>query len=65
MQWDHLPQYPKRGDISQLVGLSKQEILNEIAKCELVCTNCHILRTAARAGWTVRETAGPYMTLAG
>jgi hypothetical protein len=60
MQWDHLPGTPKRGDISALSGLSKEEILAEIAKCELVCTNCHILRTAARGGWKMRELAAPY-----
>lgn len=60
MQWDHLPGYPKRGDVSALAGLSKEEILAEIAKCALVCTNCHILRTAARGGWKVREVGTAY-----
>jgi hypothetical protein len=52
MQWDHLPGTPKLGDISQgLRGLSRDEILEEIAKCELVCANCHAIRTFHRAGW--------------
>jgi hypothetical protein len=52
MQWDHLPGAPKLGEISTgLRGRSRDEILEEIAKCELVCTNCHAIRTFQRAGW--------------
>ena len=60
MQWDHLPGLPKRGDITMLRGLSKHEILDEIAKCELVCANCHTIRTFVRAGWRMREESGRY-----
>lgn len=60
MQWDHLPGAVKLGDVSTLRGRSKQEILDEITKCELVCTNCHILRTFTRAGWKLREDAPLY-----
>lgn len=56
LQWDHLPGYPKRGDISTFRGRSRQEILDEIAKCELVCANCHALRTFERAGWAISWT---------
>ena len=52
MQWDHLPEFNKLGDISgSWTGRSEQEILAEIAKCELVCTNCHTIRTFKRNGW--------------
>lgn len=52
MQWDHLPGSLKLGNIStDLRGRSRQEILDEIAKCELVCANCHAIRTFKRAGW--------------
>jgi hypothetical protein len=51
-QWDHLPGNLKLGNIStSLRDRSRQEILDEIAKCELVCANCHALRTFERAGW--------------
>lgn len=63
MQWDHLPGAEKRGDVSALRGLSKSQILAEIAKCELVCTNCHVLRTFTRAGWTIREPSARYALL--
>jgi hypothetical protein len=32
-------------------NLSWDAMLDEIAKCEVVCANCHRRRTAARAGW--------------
>ena len=52
MQWDHLPAFEKLGDISgSWTGHSNDELLSEIAKCELVCTNCHTIRTFERNGW--------------
>lgn len=45
MQWDHLPGCDKVDQISRLVtGLNRDRILEEIAKCELVCANCHATR---------------------
>jgi len=64
MQWDHLPGFAKIGDISgSWVGWTEEAILNEIAKCELVCTNCHTIRTFRRNGWgpwAVQETEAAY-----
>jgi hypothetical protein len=52
MQWDHLPGVPKLGDIStDFRGRSRADTLEEISKCELVCANCHAIRTFRRAGW--------------
>lgn len=50
MDWDHLPEYDKLMDISAMVRAvySKTRILQELAKCELVCANCHRLRTKRR-----------------
>ena len=62
MQFDHLPSAEKRGDVGSLMRYgSKQLILDEIAKGEPVCANCHAIRTferrtaAAEAG-AVRES---------
>ena len=58
MQWDHLPGFEKIGDISDgswAAGRTPADILVEIAKCELVCTNCHALRTFQRNGWDKRS----------
>jgi len=54
MQWDHV-----RGDKHRNVGemmfsASRDRILKEIAKCDLVCANCHAIRTQSRRqaeGW--------------
>lgn len=49
MEWDHLPQFEKVASLSQLrKDKRKSEILGEIAKCELVCANCHAVRTFNR-----------------
>lgn len=56
MQFDHLPGTEKRGNVSHMVHKGgRQAILDEIAKCEVVCANCHAVRTfervAAREGY--------------
>jgi hypothetical protein len=51
MHWDHLPGYHKVGSISQMVGSRSRTItIAELQKCELVCGNCHVLRTISRSG---------------
>jgi hypothetical protein len=50
MHWDHLPGLAKVGDISSMLGhASREAILEELKKCELVCANCHVMRTVTRA----------------
>jgi hypothetical protein len=54
MQWDHLPGRKKTADVATLARRgSRKRVLAEIASCELVCANCHAvrsyLRRAARA----------------
>ncbi len=46
MHFDHLGN--KFMDISSMVLYSKKRLLAEIAKCELVCANCHAIRTYKR-----------------
>ncbi len=49
MRFDHLPGTTKRSDVSTLVyGGYRKVLLDEIAKCELVCANCHAVRTFMR-----------------
>jgi hypothetical protein len=50
MHWDHLPGSFKRREVSMrvLCGFRRETILDEIAKCELVCANCHAVRTFER-----------------
>jgi len=61
MHWDHLPGHPKIGDVSAMVTrFSRAIIVDELQKCELVCANCHVLRTVMRATRTVSEDASDY-----
>lgn len=50
MEWDHLPEYTKSIMLSEAVKRrwARTSILKEIAKCELVCPNCHRYRTWSR-----------------
>jgi hypothetical protein len=52
LQFDHV-RGVKRGNVTQMVssGYGWKTILEEIAKCEIVCANCHIKRTAQRGGF--------------
>jgi hypothetical protein len=57
MDFDHRPgeiKYGgKSGGVARLVtnAASKEKIDKEIAKCDLVCANCHRIRTAKQRGW--------------
>jgi hypothetical protein len=49
MDFDHLPEYEKSfGIMQRYIHRSWATIMAEIAKCEIVCSNCHRIRTAAR-----------------
>jgi hypothetical protein len=48
MTWDHLPGHEKVTEVSNLRRLSRRAVLAEIAKCELVCANCHAVRSYDR-----------------
>lgn len=49
MQWDHGPGMPKKGNVSWMLGRhSRRTLEEEIRKCELVCANCHAVRTLLR-----------------
>lgn len=46
MQFDHLDRSDKKFNIGQIgptIGMAR--VLNEIAKCDVVCANCHAERT--------------------
>ena len=56
LEFDHLRD--KTDSVSKLFqsGWSWERLMTEIAKCEVVCRNCHTRRTAKRNGW--RKAAG-------
>lgn len=45
MDFDHRPGEVKTANISACKTRSVKRLLEEIAKCDLVCANCHRLRT--------------------
>lgn len=47
MHFDHRPGEIKICSVGRLksTGANKQKVLEEIAKCDLVCSNCHMERT--------------------
>jgi hypothetical protein len=57
MDFDHISN-DKVANVARLsnLGLSIQSLMTEIAKCELVCSNCHRIRTKARL--VQRKTQG-------
>lgn len=48
MDFDHLPQYKKSFTISRTTHISMEALLLEVSKCEIVCANCHRIRTRNR-----------------
>jgi hypothetical protein len=50
MDLDHRPGEGKRGNFNVLVkrGTATAILLDEIARCDVVCANCHRLRTHRR-----------------
>jgi len=53
LEFDHRPGEQKLKMISALVAepASLPKLLREIAKCDVVCANCHRRRTSTRAGF--------------
>ncbi len=49
MQFDHLVGQHKIGSISGLIkSKGRRYVLEELPKCQLVCANCHAMRTWRR-----------------
>jgi hypothetical protein len=51
LEQDHLND--KEFNVSSKVGmLSLSSMMNELNKCQVVCANCHRIRTSTRGNWT-------------
>lgn len=49
LHFDHLPGVKKLFNVMERIGsYSMERLWAEIAKCEVVCANCHAVRTAER-----------------
>lgn len=66
LQFDHTSD-DKTDEIGRMLqdGVSWKRLLTEMAKCEVVCANCHIRRTARRhGGWYRLQWASGVMAAA-
>lgn len=57
LDFDHLPRVVKTKNIALMWGCSWEKVLAEIAKCEIVCSNCHRHRTKLRTDADKEERA--------
>ncbi len=57
MDFDHLPQFEKAYQLNQPHRLGLEKAKAEIAKCDVVCSNCHRERSHRR------QTQGPVAQL--
>ena len=49
MDFDHKPEFEKKYEMAKIAySASKARITEEAAKCDVVCANCHRIRTHAR-----------------
>lgn len=49
MQFDHVRGKPcPHGGLVALISSSTKQLMDEIAKCDVVCANCHCIRTYNR-----------------
>lgn len=50
LDFDHRPGETKTRNIASMVGFSLDKIIEEMSKCDVVCANCHRIRTSIRNG---------------
>lgn len=51
LDFDHTGEVPKIANINKLLqGASLKKLIEEVAKCEVRCRNCHAIKTFERAG---------------
>jgi hypothetical protein len=63
MHWDHLPGQEKKATLGYLAKRgNRRRVLEEIAKCELVCANCHAVRTFVGRGVATSQDPNPRLT---
>jgi len=63
--WDHQPQFVKLFPLSKASKYMDWQIVEELAKCVLVCHNCHAMRTYVFQDHRkkVKQTASTQLTL--
>lgn len=51
LEFDHIDQTTKSGNISEMKWGSLATLQKEIEKCRVLCANCHRRHTAVQLGW--------------
>jgi len=52
MDFDHRDDETKLFEVSTgMLSFGRAKVLAEIAKCDVICANCHRIRSAIRGGW--------------
>jgi len=61
LAFDHLEREDKFSNIADLVsrGLALQKLIDEVAKCRILCHNCHMLHTFSQIGGTYHSKLKP------
>ena len=49
--YDHLDRATKKGTIAKLVDSGPRQLETELLKCQLVCHNCHAMKTYEDKDW--------------
>jgi len=49
--YDHIDRSNKKGTIAKLVDAGKWQLQEELLKCQLVCHNCHAMKTYQDNDW--------------
>lgn len=52
LDFDHINQQEKCCSVSALIGKSETRLCTEIAKCQILCANCHRRKTSKQFMWT-------------
>lgn len=48
LEFDHRPDEEKSFDLAKVMGKTESQLRAEMAKCDVVCANCHRVRTVTR-----------------
>ena len=52
LQFDHKPEYDKVANVNQVLkNFGLERAWEEVSKCDVVCGNCHLVRTYNRNPW--------------
>jgi hypothetical protein len=54
LQFDHLPGHEKKNNVGALGSRNKEGLVEEVKKCEVVCSRCHSIRTWERGQYSTR-----------